>query len=62
MDWIISHPNAIVDVNKTYIVFAIGGGEHTYLYEPQVRSGWQFKNLTAGCYAAIPMPEWKGMI
>lgn len=61
MEWI-TDPTT-VDGNDRYLVLAIGqrDDKSTYLYEPQVLLGWQFKRLTAGCYAAIPMPEWKGL-
>ena len=62
MEWITDH--ALIDGDATYIVFAIGMKQDksgTYLYNPQVCRGWQFKQSLAGCYAVILMPEWKGL-
>lgn len=60
MNWITDQQS--VSRDAAYIVMAIGqrADKSTYLYNPQVMSGWQFQRLMRGCYAAIPMPEWKG--
>ena len=59
--WIVDH--ALIDGEAMYVVCAIGmrSDKTTYLYEAQLLTGWQFKNRLAGCYAAIPMPQWKGI-
>lgn len=63
MDWLSVESEHIVDYRQ-YVVFAIGqttGSPNTYLYQPEVRLGWQFKRLLKGCYVAIPMPDWHGV-
>jgi hypothetical protein len=59
--WIVDH--ALIDDDASYIVCAIGqrDDKSTYLYKTQTCLGWQFKQRLAGCYAAIPMPQWKGL-
>lgn len=61
MKWIID--SAEVGDNEALIVCAIRAcrGKRTYLYKPELMRGWEFKRLLAGCYAAIPMPEWQGL-
>lgn len=53
---------SMIDDNAKYVVFAIGAKDDksTYLYRPEVATGWQVKQRLAGCYAAIPMPDWNG--
>ena len=58
-DWITDYTQ--VDEAGAYIVLAIApkqDGTGTFLYDPNIRTGWQLKRLTPGCYAAILMPAW----
>ncbi len=51
------------DGDEQYIVFAIGVtvNKSTYIYNPQIMSGWQFKRLLPNCYVGLLMPKWESL-
>lgn len=57
-NYILNYDDA--DGDAQYIVFAIGvkANKSTYIYNPQIMPGWQFKRLLAGCYVGLLMPKW----
>lgn len=63
MNWITDWSE--ISENERYIVCSIAAKAddlHTlYLYKPEIMLGWQVKRLMAKCYAALPMPEFKGL-
>lgn len=48
---------------EMYVVCSINqrADKTFYLATPQLMIGWQVSRLMAKCYAALPMPEFKGL-
>ncbi len=50
-----------IDGDKNYICFAItANGQRVYC--PQMARGWQVKQRIEGCYAAIEVPPFPGIV
>lgn len=62
-DWITDWD--LIEDDKTYLLCAINtrGDGGTYLAGSSLNmlKGWAVRRLMPRCYAALPMPEWRGL-